>query len=102
MRIHRAVQTITFDIISSLLCTPLCFRFVCLQTLSCLLHRLVTEVHPHEDSFFNCVACTQDTSGTPLLFAGTNDGIIRQLALEDINADERDEPLEEGGVVALK
>lgn len=70
-------------------------RLICFLSLSYRLchSRLITELHPHEDSFFNCVACTHDTSGTPLLFAGTNDGGIRQLALDDINADECDEQL---------
>lgn len=60
--------------------------------------RLITEVRSHDESLFSCIACTQDEKGEPLLFAGTNQGSILQLALDDIGAEES----EQGGLVPSK
>eukprot|EP00752_Nemacystus_decipiens_P009558 g8538.t1 len=53
--------------------------------------RLVAEVRPYDESLFSCIACTQDPSGKPLLFAGTSQGSVLQLDVDGINmdADER-------------
>lgn len=56
-----------------------------LTTFSC--GRLVAEVRSHDEALFTCVACTQDPSGEPLLFAGTNKGSILQLAFDSIEDD---------------
>ncbi|CAN0464501.1 unnamed protein product [Ectocarpus sp. 12 AP-2014] len=47
--------------------------------------RLITEFRSQDESLFNCVACTQDILGKPLLFAGTNEGSILQLAYSGID-----------------
>lgn len=75
---------------------PLCLstRFTSFaSTLSNASRRLVTEVRPHDESLFSCIACTQDARGEPLLFAGTNLGSVLELA---VDADER----EHGGLAA--
>lgn len=42
--------------------------------------RLIKEIPSHHGSLFSCVACSQAANGEPLLFAGTADGFILQLA----------------------
>lgn len=44
--------------------------------------RLIAEIRSHDESLFNCVACTQDATGEPLIFAGTTEGGILQLAAD--------------------
>lgn len=38
------------------------------------------EIPSHKGLLFSCVACSQAANGEPLLFAGTADGCIVQLA----------------------
>eukprot|EP00903_Cladosiphon_okamuranus_P006728 g6565.t1 len=47
--------------------------------------RLVTEVRPHDESLFSCIACTQDARGGALLFAGTDQGNVLELDVDDID-----------------